>query len=312
MKEQSCCYQFKKRTGSGMLALAIALCIITSIIGFTASKLASVMFNNVHNNGIYVQAAEYAQDKVELLRSTSYGALQSETKHALGTTGYFQSVNVGTEKTTVQEGIKQKNITIAIYYGNETTPRASRYLKRSNWNNMGCPIGSILAWPVGSAPSDGGVWLICNGQTIPNSYSALRNLVGGNTPDLRGKFLRGYGSVDAEHASADLLAVQMDSDPLLTGSFYTYVPQYIAHLGTTNKPWNSGYFNINYACPASGPFTGNFSNIQKFDTKFDRRGNSAENHTYKHKITFDNNRLLRTSTETIPLNVAVNFIIKAL
>lgn len=312
MKEQSCCYQLKKRPGSGMLALSIALCIITSILGFSASKLASIMFSNVHENGIYIQAAEYAQDKVEQLRSTSYASLQNEIKHSLGTTGYFQEVNVAAERETTQQGVKQKDITINIYYGSETTSRATRHIKRSNWNNLGCPIGAILAWPVNSTPADGGVWLICNGQTIPGSYTALRNLVGGNTPDLRGKFLRGFGSVDNQHQAGDLLTVQMDSDPLLTGTFYTYVPQYIGNKGTASNPWSSGYFDVSSTCPNTGPFVGNYLTTTKFDTKLDRRGNTSENHTYKHKITFDNSRLIRTASETRPVNVAVNFIIKAL
>ena len=59
----------------------------------------------------------------------------------------------------------------------------------------GIPVGTIVAWPVATNPSDWDKWLECNGQPISASaYPELRNVVGPNVPDLRGLFLRGYGS----------------------------------------------------------------------------------------------------------------------
>jgi hypothetical protein len=304
--------QLKKRSGSGMLALSIALCFITTAIGFSSAKLASIIFGNVHSNGITVQANEYAMDKAEELRSTAYSALEGEIRHGINARGYFEQVTVEPEKVIASSGVRQKNITINVYYRSELSPRATLYLKRSNWNNMGCPIGSILAWPSNSTPGDGGVWLTCNGSAIPSKYSTLRDLVGNNTPDFRGKFLRGYGSVNSSNASGNLLAVQMDSDPRLTGSFFTYAPQYVAHMYTTGSPWNSGYFNLDNTCPTYGPFSGDKTHMLVYDTKFDR-GKTSENHTYIYRIFLDNSLRLygKTSSETRPINVAVNFIIKA-
>ena len=54
-----------------------------------------------------------------------------------------------------------------------------------------------MAWPAEETPTSGGVWLECNGQTIPSKYKRLRELIGNKTPDYRGMFLRGYGSQTA-------------------------------------------------------------------------------------------------------------------
>ena len=61
------------------------------------------------------------------------------------------------------------------------------------------PVGTIIAWPVAQNPadwqnSDGSYnWLECNGQSISKTvYPELFALVGGQVPDLRGLFLRGY------------------------------------------------------------------------------------------------------------------------
>ena len=56
------------------------------------------------------------------------------------------------------------------------------------------PVGAVIAWPSEETPTSGGVWLECNGQTIPSQYKRLRELVGDKTPDYQGVFLRGYGS----------------------------------------------------------------------------------------------------------------------
>ena len=62
----------------------------------------------------------------------------------------------------------------------------------------GVPVGMILAWPVGQNPEDMDNWLECNGQSIsPSVYSELFAVLGGQVPDLRGLFLRGYGGKSA-------------------------------------------------------------------------------------------------------------------
>ena len=62
----------------------------------------------------------------------------------------------------------------------------------------GVPVGTIVAWPVATNPEDMDNWLECNGQSIsPSVYSELFAVLGGQVPDLRGLFLRGYGGKSA-------------------------------------------------------------------------------------------------------------------
>ncbi len=63
--------------------------------------------------------------------------------------------------------------------------------KSGKWSAAvsGVPVGTVTAWTSYSIPSG---WLKCNGSSIPSKYSELRSLVGSNTPDLRGRFVRGW------------------------------------------------------------------------------------------------------------------------
>jgi hypothetical protein len=65
------------------------------------------------------------------------------------------------------------------------------------------PMGTVIqgAWTV--APNG---YLDCDGAAIDGQYTALIALVGANTPDLRGRFVRGWntGQVDPDGARAPL------------------------------------------------------------------------------------------------------------
>jgi microcystin-dependent protein len=61
----------------------------------------------------------------------------------------------------------------------------------SNVISMLVPTGAIMPFYRPTAP-DG--WLICDGSAIPTQYTALTALVGANTPNLRGMFIRGWSS----------------------------------------------------------------------------------------------------------------------
>jgi microcystin-dependent protein len=80
--------------------------------------------------------------------------------------------------------------------------------------SMLVPTGAIMPFYRPTAP-DG--WLICDGSAIPTQYTALTALVGANTPNLRGMFIRGWSSGtsttsrDPLSASRTLGSVQGDA-----------------------------------------------------------------------------------------------------
>lgn len=105
--------------------------------------------------------------------------------------------------------------------------------------SSGIPVGTIISWPVAANPADfqntdGSYnWLECNGQNFdPTVYPELFAIVGPTVPDLRGLFLRGYGSqayaqnngttvgvTSTLHSSGQLGQVQGDATRRVAGSF---------------------------------------------------------------------------------------------
>lgn len=53
------------------------------------------------------------------------------------------------------------------------------------------PSGTVVSTLESTAPVG---WLLCDGREIPQQFETLRGIVGENTPDLRGLFLRGLDS----------------------------------------------------------------------------------------------------------------------
>ena len=53
------------------------------------------------------------------------------------------------------------------------------------------PVGTIAMYGGSTAPTG---WLLCDGSSISSSYTALRAIVGTNTPDLKGRFAIGDNS----------------------------------------------------------------------------------------------------------------------
>jgi hypothetical protein len=301
-----------KRSGSGLLAVALVLCFITSITALASAQLANSMFNTVQINKIKLEADSYAATKASILRDVPYDKLKSSDKTIIDNTDFYDQVTLGEEQTAADSPMKQRNVVIKVFYGDEEEPRSTLDLTRATWNSTGCPIGSIIAWPSSSLPNDGGIWLRCDGSSIPAKYTSLIALIGHNTPNFKGKFLRGYGSADGSHSSGALLSIQKDAVQWLHGSFYTYLPQLIGNNPYAANSWKTDYTHFTGEfCDTTGIFSEEVPAWQ--ETAFDRQdGNYYENYTYCFKIKFSNECLgTHLANESRPINTAVYFLIKA-
>lgn len=96
---------------------------------------------------------------------------------------------------------------------NEVNTLSSGVTLLGNKVNVLVPTGAIMPFYRSTAP-DG--WLICNGAPIPSQFTSLIALVGANTPNLRGMFIRGWSpgtsttSRDPLSASRTLGSLQED------------------------------------------------------------------------------------------------------
>lgn len=90
-------------------------------------------------------------------------------------------------------------LTFGVFQGSSWAARDSASLAVNNnlqsdiseAENVGSPIGSVMAWPFAKNPKDG-IWLDCNGQILNSKdYPEFVALFGNKLPDYRGQFLRG-------------------------------------------------------------------------------------------------------------------------
>ena len=163
----------------------------------------------------------------------------------------------------------------------------------------GVPVGFILPWPVGQNPADfqntdGSYnWLECNGQSINATvYPELSALVGAAVPDLRGLFLRGYGSqsfaqlngttvgvTSTLHSSGQLGQVQGDALRTIRGE--------ASMLKLQGNIGGAIY-------GSSSPGYDHIENVS---------GCGFE---------FDSSRVVPTAQENRPVNIAVRYLVRAL
>ncbi|WP_417571717.1 phage tail protein [Phascolarctobacterium faecium] len=229
-----------------------------------------------------MQAYQYAESKADIVKVTKYNSLTAQNKKDIADSNYQDEVLLSSESSV--DDHKERTVTVNVYLKSETLPRASLKLIRSSVEkSTGVPIGTILAWPSHTLPADGGIWLLCNGQSTAG-YPQLSAIVGSNVPDYRGVFLRGYGSQTSTHygtvthSSAALGELQGDAIRNITGS------------------WDNG---IN-TWSSDGAFYGikNWSN-ENSDYRLGWRGY------------LDASRVVPTANENRPINKSVNWIIKA-
>ncbi len=139
----------------------------------------------------------------------------------------------------------------------------------------GVPVGTIVAWPVATNPADAASWLECNGHST-TGYPELAAVIGGKTPDLRGKFLRGLGG-----SSAALGVIQGDAMRNMTGIF---------HIAVNG---------------------GQLTSTGVFREKFWSGGHTGWSTTEGREVDFDASRQVPTAGENRPVNMAVRYLIRA-
>ncbi len=150
-------------------------------------------------------------------------------------------------------------------------------------SKMTIPVGSEISWQNSTIPAG---WLEQNGATFDEEiYPALYIHLGSNVlPDMRGVFARGWDHGRGIDTGRALGTSQLDSIQNIVGAFR-------ARSGSADNALATGAFQRT-----------NTSDV----------GYGANTNAQVGDFTFDASRVVRTSTETRPRNIAKIWLIKAL
>lgn len=216
-----------KHKGSGLLIMAI---VSAAIVGLTAVSLAKVnhlAFSGLNSSQIALQAQQYADAEASIIKTTAYKDLKAHAKTTIRNSNGYQSEVSLSNESNYSDTIKQKTATIKIYRTGESQPRSTLNLLKlsvEKQEGSGVPIGTIIAWPGSNHPSEGGTWLLCNGQSAA-AYPQLKAIVGNTVPNLNGRFLEGTTSTPRGFKDAGLpnitgtFGVDSNSHDALSGAF---------------------------------------------------------------------------------------------
>ncbi|WP_350312924.1 phage tail protein [Dickeya fangzhongdai] len=150
-------------------------------------------------------------------------------------------------------------------------------------------VGIPLPWPQSAAPAG---WLKCNGQAFDKTlYPRLAQVYpSGLLPDLRGEFIRGWDDGKGVDSGRGLLSKQDDAIRNIVGSLFIGVsmstPLSLTTVGTSGA--------ISAAAVGDVGIT-----------------NSLGSYTGPAGVSFDASRVVPTSSENRPRNIAFNYIVRA-
>ncbi|WP_426446015.1 phage tail protein [Siccibacter colletis] len=152
------------------------------------------------------------------------------------------------------------------------------------------PVGVPVPWPSATAPAG---WLKYNGAAFDKArYPKLAAVYpSGVLPDLRGEFIRGWDDGRGVDAGRGLLTPQAFALQNIIGSFYSRASSMTGGGSITEA---FGVFSI---AKQSGP---NYVQMA---------GSSSSSGA--DVTTYDASRVVNTSSETRPRNVAFNYIVRA-
>ncbi|WP_086874000.1 phage tail protein [Kosakonia pseudosacchari] len=150
------------------------------------------------------------------------------------------------------------------------------------------PVGTPIPWPTSTAPAG---WIKCNGAAFTAAQYPKLALVypGLVLPDMRGQFIRGWDDGKNIDTGRTLLSTQTDALQNITGT---------ANLSGTS-------LTQGIAFNASGAFTTGALTESTFSAS------NVNANTRSNTLNFNASNVVRTATETRPVNIAFNYIVRA-
>ena len=166
-----------RRKGSGMLGMAIMLCLIVTFSGLYTTKIIAQSFNAITNQSIGKQAESYAESRAELVRLTPYENLQQIKRQNIAGSKFDEDVDVHDEYCDPR-GVYKRNVIVNVYSKGDTIPCFTLVVPKVNLSTSKLNRGLVLLW-AGEK------------NRVPNGFTICDGTKG--TPDLRNYFLVGAG-----------------------------------------------------------------------------------------------------------------------
>lgn len=167
--------------------------VLTSAVALSLAKVSLGSIHSVKATQLATQSEQYALGQAAILKATNYDDLAAQSRQVIqNSNGYEYAVSLSGE-TELSTGVKQRLATVRVYRTGEALPRATLVVPKTDVEvqaSGGVPIGTIIAWASTTAPTEGGTWLLCNGQSC-SAYPKLVALIGSTVPSLNGRFLEG-------------------------------------------------------------------------------------------------------------------------
>ena len=230
---------------SAVLAVVIVLGAVSAMLAFSTAKATQSGLRATDSNRVTLQAQQYAASEAELLRSVTYADSQSFAKSDIDGTKFKKEVRVGGE-SNYSGDIKQKDLTIRVFYDNEILPRASMKLTRYSVAQKGTFSAKAFQIPYNGSvsytlPGDvkhisvlaSTVWTPHLGSDTTNvvSLGGIGTLSMYTFSDRHGSKGYGYDYTTTSTASADF-SVNLSSGSILTISTSVKNPFGSGHAST--------------------------------------------------------------------------------
>lgn len=172
--------------------------------------------------------------------------------------------------------------------------------------NNGVPTGSIMPFVGASADVPAG-WALCNGLPLPADATKLIAMIGNNTPNLGGMFLRGAGNntnPGYENNDGPALNVKQQDGfaQHMHGIDFTSRSRTLGNLPISSTPW----YGASFVTTGSGGFGSWNVVINGGGGTNYSRGNTTGTHTHEIQGSTEDTGIV----ETRPVNYGVNYIIK--
>ena len=242
--------------------------------------------------------------ETQSIKTDNYGVFSHIVSTGNPLTGTFNNVDFSIQNLKMKVSVAYNSDTIEVYNQPfQYTPYAYFAKKAALATNAtnaddGVPTGGIMPYIGITAPAG---WVLCDGQSLPDNaeHSALRSLVGPNTPNLKGMFLRGAGVSPVNGQSGPgLMATQGDE---IKGHNHESGTLY-----TLTSGWHGHGTKISIVQRANGSGSGtSFTNQDTGDSRY-AWSDGAGDHTHL----LDGRTANTGGSETRPVSYGVNYIIK--